>query len=106
MVKWPGWKRTRRFFLIRERTGNKVKIAGRLLNTYICCLCKKEIPEPEITVHHLNPFSVRPDLVHRLQNLILLCRKCHKKFSSDIALIKHIENEFDELCIESRIRIP
>lgn len=95
MVKAPGWRRTRDRFYDYKETGRFINFEGVRVRVFQCERCKEEWPKPVVQIHHLNPACYRPDLVHRFENLIILCRKCHDRFTQDLAIITEIEKEFD-----------
>lgn len=44
-----------------------------------CCgLCGNRFGMDEMEIHHKEPVSVRPDLMLRKSNLVLLCPNCHR----------------------------
>ena len=47
---------------------------------YRCQSCKRYGVNREATeAHHIIPISSRPDLAHRLDNGVALCRACHNE---------------------------
>ena len=41
--------------------------------------CQKCYSKEKLQGHHIIPYSLRPDLVNDLNNIIILCRICHAK---------------------------
>lgn len=66
-------RRNVRHRLLRKRAALYRRQAGR------CGCCGGEFREDEMEVHHVLGVSVRPDLLCRKSNLVLLCPSCHRK---------------------------
>ena len=70
-------RRNVRHRLLRKRAALYRRQAGR------CGCCGGEFREDEMEVHHVLGVSVRPDLLCRKSNLVLLCPSCHRKEHED-----------------------
>lgn len=60
---------------------------------YYCQHCgvhRSELDEP-LTVHHIKPRLTHPELIADMDNLITLCRPCHKEIETQ--LFKQCEHE-------------
>ena len=68
----PEWTSLRIFLSIQQK--------GK------CIMCKKELPEIELTIHHIIPREMGGG--NYIENLIGLCDKCH-----DIAELKKLKRD-------------
>lgn len=64
---------------MKDYTRIYMKHKGYDISSFIPCEnCSKRA----VDVHHLQPRSLRPDLVKDVNNLLFLCRECHVKAES------------------------
>ena len=55
-----------------------------------CKMCKKKGRRARLQVHHIIPYSQRPDLRDDLSNLITLCYTCHKEVTGSEAFYESL----------------
>ena len=55
---------------------NKVRKKALIRDGYKCVRCGAQ---EKLHIHHIKPKSIYPALTYKLDNLITLCRCCHKK---------------------------
>ena len=85
----------------QERDGDKVMTALRksLLDEWsgICPMCGQVRQPKEMRMHHKLPYSRFPKLKYDKDNLILLCKGCHKELHDNPFLLSNvIEEEMDK----------
>lgn len=64
-----------------RETDKKLNLSIRKRDKYICQLCKKKKPSAGLQIHHIFKWSVAPGLRFDPDNLICLCKKCHKEIT-------------------------
>lgn len=81
----------------QERDGDKVMTALRkcLLDEWngICPMCGQVRQPKEMRMHHKLPYSRFPKLKYDRDNLILLCKGCHKELHDNPFLLSSIIEE-------------
>lgn len=85
----------------QERDGDKVMSALRknLIDEWsgICPMCGQVRQQKEMRMHHKLPYSRFPKLKYDRDNLILLCKWCHKELHDNPFLLSEkIEREMDK----------
>lgn len=68
-----------------ERYGSQWPKLSRLYRVHnpLCQVCEAEgRTTPAVDVHHIQKVSDRPDLLLDWDNLLSVCRKCHKKLDA------------------------
>ena len=69
---------------------NKWRFSVYKRDNYICRHCKTKCTKDTIVAHHIKAFSEYPELRHKVDNGITLCRSCHKKEHKEIG----VESQF------------
>lgn len=88
------WQDVREAYLKRLITGWRDFMDIRTPVGYCEC-CKEEFLLIDLSVHHLNPRALRPDLALDPMNLLAVCGRCHDmmdKFS--FSVLNDIRKEF------------
>jgi len=79
---------------IAERTSQKSLIWKKEVlkrDKYLCRECGKN--SNKLTVHHVLPYSVFPELRHEKENGITLCNPCHMKTETYAGRVNHKRRE-------------
>lgn len=56
-----------------------------------CSICGQHMPGDDITVEHVVPRSVRPDLAATMSNLRLAHRRCNAAKGASLRVVHHVE---------------
>lgn len=64
-------------FQIDEQLMNEVKAEALKRAEYLCEICHET---KHLNVHHINPKKISPIEAYDLENLIVLCYKCHMRY--------------------------
>lgn len=81
-------------------TDKKLNVAVRKRDGHKCAICKKRKRGKNLQIHHIFRWVDSPGLRYDINNLICLCRQCHK----DITGVEYIWAEYFIGVINERIK--
>ena len=70
----------------------RIKQQVKQRDGYVCKICKKVCGPADCDVHHLIPQHIAPQLKFDKENMIVLCKSCHKRIHGHYGSIKEEGN--------------